>query len=272
MLAWLLDGLRPPQRVHASAGIAALPAPRTVLPVRRITPRMELRKGASRLIATAAGIALAAIGGIALATAAITAAIGSRSGVESANVPAVVSASVTGGALERSFAQAVPSGNELGALAMAAAEEEHRWNVLRAMVAMSEHMKAEQAARAAAARAATAPPPGAATTLNRASGYAPGTVLNARITIYGCTGPGGGFCGNMASGVRVFEGAAACSHDLPFGTRFIIHGDATGRVYECLDRGALKTTWVDVFFYNTTAGINWASNLGGTVAPIEIVN
>ena len=76
----------------------------------------------------------------------------------------------------------------------------------------------------------------------------------------------------MASGVKVFEGAAACSYDLPFGTRFKIHGDATGRVYECLDRGALSNTWVDLFFYNTTAGINWASNLGGTVAPIEIVN
>jgi hypothetical protein len=108
--------------------------------------------------------------------------------------------------------------------------------------------------------------------LNGASGYAIGTVLSARITVYGCTGPGGGFCGNMATGIRVFEGAAACSRDLPFGTRIRIAGDPTGRVYECLDRGALATTWVDVYFNNTSEGIAWASLLGGTTANIEVVN
>jgi hypothetical protein len=76
----------------------------------------------------------------------------------------------------------------------------------------------------------------------------------------------------MASGLKVFEGAAACSADLPFGTRVRIIGDPTGRVYECLDRGALAATWVDVFFYNTSDGIAWQSLLGGTVTDIEIVN
>jgi hypothetical protein len=143
---------------------------------------------------------------------------------------------------------------------------------MKAMVLIEAKRQADAqaagAARAATARSAAGPP----TTLGRASGYAVGTVLSARITIYGCTGPGGGFCGGMASGVRVFEGAAACSSDLPFGTRFRIHGDATGRVYECLDRGHLNSTWVDVFFNNTSEGIRWAGNLGGTRVPIEIVN
>lgn len=47
---------------------------------------------------------------------------------------------------------------------------------------------------------------------------------------------------------------------------------APGRVYECLDRGALATTWVDVFFYNTADGIAWQSLLGGTISDIELVN
>ena len=111
-----------------------------------------------------------------------------------------------------------------------------------------------------------------ARSLNRASGIGVGTILPARVTIYGCTGPGGGFCGGMASGVRVFEGAAACSTNLPFGTKFRIHGDPTGRTYECLDRGHLSSTWVDIFFYNTSDGIRWQSLLGGTTSNIEIVN
>jgi hypothetical protein len=108
--------------------------------------------------------------------------------------------------------------------------------------------------------------------LNGASGYPVGTILRSRITIYGCAGPGGGFCNNMATGIQVFEGAAACSFDLPFGTKLKIHGDPTGRVYECLDRGALATTWVDVFFYNTQDGIAWQSLLAGTISDVEIVN
>ena len=113
---------------------------------------------------------------------------------------------------------------------------------------------------------------GTVQSLNSASGYAVGTVINARITIYGCTGRGGGFCGGMSSGIRVFEGAAACSNDMPFGTKFTIEGDPTGRTYECLDRGVLPTPWVDIFFNDTEAGIAWAGQLGSTRANIRVVN
>jgi hypothetical protein len=59
---------------------------------------------------------------------------------------------------------------------------------------------------------------------------------------------------------------------MPFGTRFTIAGDPTGRAYECLDRGLLSPPWVDVFFYNTEDGFAWASSLGSTHAAITIVN
>jgi hypothetical protein len=56
------------------------------------------------------------------------------------------------------------------------------------------------------------------------------------------------------------------------GTKLKIHGDPTGRTYECLDRGSLPATWIDVYFHNTTEGIAWQGQLGGTMADIEIVN
>jgi hypothetical protein len=43
-------------------------------------------------------------------------------------------------------------------------------------------------------------------------------------------------------------------------------------VYECLDRGALAPTWIDVYFENTSDGIAWQSTLGSTVTDIHIVN
>ncbi len=174
---------------------------------------------------------------------------------------------------ERSYSMSVPPAADIGSIALAAAMEQQKLeDGIRAIAA---HRDAEAAKAAQAATARTAPRAsagGPVYSANRASGYAVGTILPARITVYGCTGPGGGFCGNMASGVRVFEGAAACSPDLPFGTKIRIIGDPTGRTYECLDRGALKTTWVDVFFNDTSAGIRWAGLLGGTTANIEIVN
>jgi hypothetical protein len=175
------------------------------------------------------------------------------------------------GSFEQASSAAMPPAAEIGGLVLAGAEEEQSWRVLAAMVQISEQ---RQAAVAAASRARAAAPAARnpASSLNGASGYAPGTIVRARITVYGCTGPGGGFCGNMSSGVPVFEGAAACSRDLPFGTKLRISGDPTGRVYECLDRGALRSTWVDVFFHDTREGIRWQSLLGGTVTDIEIVN
>jgi hypothetical protein len=76
----------------------------------------------------------------------------------------------------------------------------------------------------------------------------------------------------MASGGVAFAGAAACSNDLPFGTRFTIDGDPTGRTYECLDRGELPATWIDVYFDDTSDGIAWQSSLGATTTDIQIVN
>jgi hypothetical protein len=167
---------------------------------------------------------------------------------------------------EQSYTVAAPPAGEVGAAVVAAAEVQ-RQEALKAMKAIADARAAE--AEAAAARPIAVPAPYSA---NSASGYEPGTVLRARITIYGCQGPGGGFCNHMASGGAAFEGAAACSYNLPFGTRLTIAGDPTGRVYECLDRGALANTWVDVYFQDTRDGMAWQSALGGTVADITIVN
>jgi hypothetical protein len=204
---------------------------------------------------------------------------GSTTSALAAGPPASLRAAAgIGGSWEESQSMAVPPAEDLGAAVLAGRiETKERWESLARMKAAVEADNARKASEEAAAAAARrsnfqAAAPGPVRSYNSTSGYAPGTVLRSRVTVYGCTGPGGGFCGGMASGFQVFEGAAACSHNLPFGTKFRIHGDATGRTYECLDRGALGSTWVDIFFYNTTAGINWASNLGGTTVNIEILN
>jgi hypothetical protein len=93
-------------------------------------------------------------------------------------------------------------------------------------------------------------------------------IANARVTFYACIG--NGFCGNMASGAPVFEGAAACSSNLPFGTRFVITNDPSQRTFVCLDRGALAATWVDVWFYDAADGWAWQSGVG-TRSDITIV-
>lgn len=197
------------------------------------------------------------------------------SAVAGASARPPIEGPVAGSGWEDAYAAAVPSSSDRGAALIAGAVEKRKQDTL---IALDAWAKREAAAKQAALaeqqtlRAASAPSRGVATTLGRASGYAAGTVLTARITIYGCVGSGGGFCGGMASGVRVFEGAAACSSDMPFGTRFTIGGDPTGRVYECLDRGHLASPWVDVFFYNTADGFAWASQLGSTHAAITIVN
>lgn len=134
----------------------------------------------------------------------------------------------------------------------------------------------EAASQAEAARQAEASRRAAK---SRAPGYSgqnsvlgSGTRRSARITIYGCAGPGGGFCGNTSSGSPGHSGTAACSYDLALGTRLRIAGDPTGRVYACEDRGQLPATWIDVFFYDTSDGFAWASSLGTTSAEIEILN
>jgi hypothetical protein len=101
-----------------------------------------------------------------------------------------------------------------------------------------------------------------------APALAAGTRMGATLTFYSCIG--NGFCGLMSSGGQVFEGAAACSSDLPFGTRFVIASDPTARVFTCLDRGALSPTWVDVWFYDAADGWAWQA-IVGTYSDIIIV-
>ena len=99
---------------------------------------------------------------------------------------------------------------------------------------------------------------------------APGTVIpGARATFYTCAG--GGFCGAMANGQQVFAGAAACSANLPFGTRFFLNADPARTVYTCLDRGALSATWVDIWFYSPAEGWAWQSMIGSVHSDITII-
>jgi hypothetical protein len=258
---------------HAGAGPAAR-TPALPFPVRASLP--DPRRFLVRRLWPAAAFAFACIAVVAAAPVMTALAMQSQPSPASqlAGPPAELRAAAgAAGNWEQAYSTSVPPADEIGAALMAAAEHQHYLDMVSALQTLA----AQEAARTAAATrsiavgrtAARANPP---QSMNATSGYAAGTVLRARITVYGCTGPGGGFCGNMASGIPVFEGAAACSRDLPFGTRLRIIGDPTGRIYECLDRGALGATWVDVFFHNTSEGIRWAGLLGGTRADIEIVN
>ena len=99
---------------------------------------------------------------------------------------------------------------------------------------------------------------------------ASGTVIpGARATFYSCAG--GGFCGAMANGQQVFPGAAACSTNLAFGTRFFLNADPARTVYTCLDRGAISATWVDIWFNSPADGWAWQSMIGSTYSDITIV-
>jgi hypothetical protein len=97
---------------------------------------------------------------------------------------------------------------------------------------------------------------------------AAGVSMPSTVTFYACVG--NGFCGNMASGIAPFEGAAACSSNIPFGTKFYIANDPSQRTFVCLDRGALAPNWVDVWFYDAADGWAWQS-LVGTSSEIVIV-
>ncbi len=84
-------------------------------------------------------------------------------------------------------------------------------------------------------------------------------------------GDGGGFCGAMASGQIVYEGAAACAPG-NMGQRFTISGDPTGRTYTCADTGSAVTgEHRDIFFHNSDDGWAWWLQMGTNVATIEIV-
>jgi hypothetical protein len=94
-------------------------------------------------------------------------------------------------------------------------------------------------------------------------------IENVNITFYDCADQG--FCGRMANGRRVYQGAAACSWNLEIGTMFFIVGDPTRRLYMCEDRGLLDDTWVDIFWYFPTDGWSWQSGVGryGTIEIVE---
>jgi hypothetical protein len=96
-----------------------------------------------------------------------------------------------------------------------------------------------------------------------------GRISNVNITFYDCANQG--FCGAMYNGRKVYEGAAACSWNLAIGTKFVIVGDPTRRVYICEDRGLLANTWVDIFFYYPSDGYRW-QGLVGRYGTIEIVD
>lgn len=186
------------------------------------------------------------------------------------------SASGVAGDWARSYSDSAPSPDQLGAAAIAGAQQIQAIHDTAALMSIAQQRDAAQqaaASRAASSSAASQAPAAAAPySMNAASGIGAGTVLRARITIYGCSGPGGGYCNHMSSGGWPFEGAAACSSNLPFGTKLTIDGDPTGRTYECLDRGSLSPTWIDVFFQNTSDGMAWQSRLGSTTTNIHIVN
>jgi|CXWL01.1.fsa_nt_gi hypothetical protein len=233
------------------------------------------RKAASRRIGQASLLGMGVLMLAAMIPAATTMASGFRGGSPAPSrvygpSDSLRAAASAGAGWEESYAAAIPSASDRGAMVIAAADHQGKIDTLLALHAWAERENAANGSRQISA--AGVPARGQAQSLNRASGYAPGTVVRARVTIYGCTGSGGGFCGGMSAGVTVFEGAAACSSDMPFGTKFTLEGDPTGRVYECLDRGMLASPWVDIFFYNTADGFAWASQLGSTHANLTIVN
>jgi hypothetical protein len=94
--------------------------------------------------------------------------------------------------------------------------------------------------------------------------------MTATLTFYDCLSQK--FCGAMANGQKVYEGAAACSYNLAFGTMFTITGDPTGRVYVCKDRGLLPNTHVDIFWNDPADGWRWQRAVGsrGTIEIVEL--
>ncbi len=105
-----------------------------------------------------------------------------------------------------------------------------------------------------------------------------GTVVEATLSYYYCRqgeiargiGDGGGFCGAMANGEVVHEGAAACARDY-LGQRFRIVGDPLDRIYTCTDLGsAVRGQHRDIWFENSDAGRLWLDQVGDS-GQIEIL-
>ena len=126
-------------------------------------------------------------------------------------------------------------------------------------------------------RAQAAPPASAAPSPPPAPSALPGSGP-ATITYYYCAqgsnpqgiGDGGGFCGAMASGAVVHDGAAACAREF-LGQRFRIAGDPTGRVYSCADTGsAVGRENRDIWFADSDAGWEWWQAVGHR-AEVEVL-
>ncbi|MXZ63013.1 MAG: SH3 domain-containing protein [Chloroflexi bacterium] len=90
-------------------------------------------------------------------------------------------------------------------------------------------------------------------------------------TIAASIGDGGGWCGAMANGEVVHQGAAACARSR-LGERFRIIGDPLGLTYECEDTGsAVHGHHRDIFFDLSDDGYRWIVEVGYT-AVIEILD
>lgn len=155
--------------------------------------------------------------------------------------------------------------------ALSYAERAGLFSQVAGFAVQGSHLEDESEFLAAVSAERPAPPPRAPLSLSAAKSsryLAPGTVNNVNITFYDCVNQG--FCGAMANGNQVYEGAAACSYDMLMGTRFVISGDPTGRIYECEDRGLLADTWVDIFWYHPDDGWWWQREVG-RIGVIRIV-
>lgn len=103
-------------------------------------------------------------------------------------------------------------------------------------------------------------------------------TVEATLSYYYCTqgtiaasiGDGGGWCGAMANGEVVHQGAAACDRSR-LGERFRIIGDPLELTYECKDTGsAVHGHHRDIFFALSDDGYRWIVEVGYT-AVIEIL-
>ena len=118
--------------------------------------------------------------------------------------------------------------------------------------------------RADGSQIATAPPSSSTRLVSSITYYCSQGSIPASI------GDGGGWCGAMANGQVVYEGAAACSPQ-NMGQQFKIIGDPNARTYTCADTGSAVTgEHRDIFFHNSDDGYEWWLQVG-TTATIEIV-
>ncbi len=103
--------------------------------------------------------------------------------------------------------------------------------------------------------------------------------VEATLSYYYCTqgtisvsiGDGGGWCGAMANGEIVHQGAAACDRSR-LGERFRIVGDPLGLTFECKDTGsAVHGHHRDIWFNLSDDGYRWIVEVGYR-ATIEILS